>query len=54
MHRLFFRKDPVNMAGFTAENIMNVLASFSGWDVERRHRMHLLDVREDAELMAFG
>ena len=47
-------KDPVNMAGFTAENIMNGLASFSGWDVERRHPdAVLLDVREDAELMAF-
>ena len=47
-------KDPVNMAGFVAENVLNGLVVFSDWDVEHKHPdAVLLDVREDAELMAF-
>jgi NADPH-dependent 2,4-dienoyl-CoA reductase/sulfur reductase-like enzyme/peroxiredoxin family protein/TusA-related sulfurtransferase/rhodanese-related sulfurtransferase len=48
-------KDPVNMAGFVAENVINGLVAFSDWDVEHKHPdAVLLDVREDAELMAFS
>lgn len=47
-------KDPVNMAGFVAENVLNGLVVFSDWDVEHKHPdAVLLDVREDAELMTF-
>lgn len=47
-------KDPVNMAGFVAENVLNGLVRFADWDVaEKEPETVLLDVREDAELMAF-
>ena len=47
-------KDPVNMAGFTAENVLRGLVRFAPWDaVEREPAAVLLDVREDAELLAF-
>jgi len=47
-------KDPVNMAGFTAENVLRGLVRFADWDaVEKQPDAVLLDVREDAELMAF-
>jgi len=47
-------KDPVNMAGFVAENVRNGLVTFADWDaVEKNPEAVLLDVREDAELMAF-
>lgn len=47
-------KDPVNMAGFTAENVLRGLIRFSPWDVvETDPEAVLLDVREEAELMAF-
>lgn len=47
-------KDPVNMAGFVAENLLNGLVRFAEWDVaEKEPETVLLDVREDAELMAF-
>ena len=43
-------KDPVNMAGYVAENIMTGLVSFAGWDEpERNPDATLLDVREKAE-----
>lgn len=48
-------KDPVNMAGFVAENVLNSLVRFSTWDVvESDPDAVLLDVREDAELLAFS
>lgn len=48
-------KDPVNMAGFVAGNVLSGLVKFSGWDaVEKNPGAVLLDVREDAELMAFS
>ena len=48
-------KDPVNMAGFTAENLLNGKISISTWDVvEQNPDIQLLDVREDVELMAFS
>lgn len=48
-------KDPVNMAGFTAENLLSGKVRFSEWnDVEAKPDAVLLDVREDAELMAFS
>ena len=47
-------KDPVNMAGFTARNVLDGLVTFCGWDaVEKNPDAVLLDVREDAELLAF-
>jgi len=47
-------KDPVNMLGFTAENVLTGKLHFSGWDaVEKQPDALLLDVREDAERMAF-
>lgn len=48
-------KDPVNMAGFTAENVLAGNINFTNWDeVEKNSDAVLLDVREDAELMAFS
>lgn len=48
-------KDPVNMAGFTAENVLRGLVRFSDWNAaESEPDAVLLDVREDAELMAFS
>ncbi|MGL6200338.1 MAG: FAD-dependent oxidoreductase [Lachnospiraceae bacterium] len=47
-------KDPVNMAGFVADNVLHGLVQFSEWDVvEKKSSAILLDVREEAELMAF-
>ncbi len=47
-------KDPVNMAGFVAGNVLGGLVRFADWDiVEREPDTVLLDVREEAELMAF-
>jgi len=48
-------KDPVNMAGFVAENIIKDLVEFSEWDViEKNQDILILDIREDAERMAFS
>ena len=48
-------KDPVNMAGFVAENVLGKLVRFADWDaVENDKDAVLLDVREDAELLAFS
>ena len=48
-------KDPVNMAGFVAENLLRGLVRFAPWDVvEKDPEAVLLDVREDAELLAFA
>lgn len=48
-------KDPVNMAGFVADNLLSGKVRFSSWNVEQDHPgATLLDVREDAELMAFA
>lgn len=48
-------KDPVNMAGFVAENVLCGLVRFSDWDaVEKKPGAQLLDVREAAELMAYA
>lgn len=47
-------KDPVNMAGFTAENVIKGFVSFCDWDLpDRDENVVLLDVREDAERMAY-
>ncbi len=47
-------KDPVNMAGFVAENVLNGLVKFCDWDaLEKKPNAVLLDVREEAELLAF-
>jgi NADPH-dependent 2,4-dienoyl-CoA reductase/sulfur reductase-like enzyme/peroxiredoxin family protein/TusA-related sulfurtransferase/rhodanese-related sulfurtransferase len=48
-------KDPVNMAGFVAENLLTGKVRFADWDVaEKDKNAVLLDVREDAELLAFS
>ena len=48
-------KDPVNMAGFVAENIRNGLVSIAAWDApDRDPEAVLLDVREEAEVQAYA
>ena len=48
-------KDPVNMAGFVAENIRTGLVSIADWDApDRDPEAVLLDVREEAELQAYS
>lgn len=47
-------KDPVNMAGFTAENVIRGIVRFSDWDLSGEDETAvLLDIREDAERMAY-
>ena len=47
-------KDPVNMLGFTAENVVRGLVKFADWDVfEKDPGAVKLDIREGAELMAY-
>jgi NADPH-dependent 2,4-dienoyl-CoA reductase/sulfur reductase-like enzyme/peroxiredoxin family protein/rhodanese-related sulfurtransferase/TusA-related sulfurtransferase len=46
-------KDPVNMAGYAAGNVLDGLAAFAEWDApDKRGDAILLDVRESAEVMA--
>lgn len=50
-------KDPVNMAGFTAENLLTGKMKFAAWDAAEKsdkNKTILLDVREAAELMAYS
>jgi NADPH-dependent 2,4-dienoyl-CoA reductase/sulfur reductase-like enzyme/peroxiredoxin family protein/TusA-related sulfurtransferase/rhodanese-related sulfurtransferase len=48
-------KDPVNMAGFVAENLLSGKVKLAPWNVmETNSDVIILDVREDAELMAFS
>lgn len=48
-------KDPVNMAGFVAENVLRKLVVFSDWDLSKEpDDAILLDVREKAEVAAFA
>ena len=48
-------KDPVNMLGFTAENVLTGKVRIAPWDVvEKQPETTFLDVREDAELLAFS
>ncbi|MDO5132668.1 MAG: FAD-dependent oxidoreductase [Eubacteriales bacterium] len=44
-------KDPVNMTGFTAENVLRGLVRFSGLQVPEN--AVILDVREEAELLGY-
>ncbi len=49
-------KDPVNMAGFTAENLLNGMVAFCDWDfIEKTdpNDIILLDIREDMERLAY-
>ncbi|MCR5033997.1 MAG: FAD-dependent oxidoreductase [Clostridia bacterium] len=47
-------KDPVNMAGFTAENIIRGMVRFCDWDTPDTDKdTVLLDIREEAERMAY-
>lgn len=47
-------KDPVNMAGFVAENVIRKMVSFSDWDVKADSDTFLLDVRESEEVKAYS
>ena len=47
-------KDPVNMAGFVAENIRTGLVGFAEVDETEAENTLILDVREEAETMAFA
>ncbi|MDD5953469.1 MAG: FAD-dependent oxidoreductase [Oscillospiraceae bacterium] len=48
-------KDPVNMAGFTAENVIHQLVTFARWDEpDTNPNAVLLDVREEAEVMSYS
>ncbi len=48
-------KDPVNMAGFAAENLLGGKVKFSDWDAPgKMENSVVLDVREDAELAAYS
>lgn len=48
-------KDPVNMAGFTAENILSGKAVFAPWDIDiTAQNIVALDVREAAEVEAYA
>ena len=44
-------KDPVNMAGFTAENVINGIIKFSDYDIPEDGV--ILDIREEAETIAY-
>jgi peroxiredoxin family protein/rhodanese-related sulfurtransferase/TusA-related sulfurtransferase len=47
-------KDPVNMAGFVIRNVLDGLVKFAECDVlESGETVQVLDIREDAERMAF-
>lgn len=48
-------KDPINMAGFVAENVINSLVKFSSYNLNeyQKEEVILLDVREKEELLAF-
>ena len=48
-------KDPVNMLGFSAQNVLSGLVRFAPWDAPASMpEAQLLDVREEVELMAFS
>jgi NADPH-dependent 2,4-dienoyl-CoA reductase/sulfur reductase-like enzyme/peroxiredoxin family protein/TusA-related sulfurtransferase/rhodanese-related sulfurtransferase len=48
-------KDPVNMAGFVAENIITGKVVLADWDVDiKQDGVTALDVREDIELQAYS
>ena len=48
-------KDPVNMAGFVADNVLTGKTKIASWDViETNPEAVVVDVREEAELMAFS
>lgn len=48
-------KDPVNMAGFTAENLLNGLVDFCGWDeLGADPETQILDVRECFEIADYA
>ena len=47
-------KDPVNMAGFVAENLLSGRVRFAAWDEpDNDQDAFLLDVREEAETLAY-
>ena len=46
-------KDPVNMAGFVIRNVIDGIVEFSDIDAKPSDKVVFLDIREDAERMAF-
>jgi len=47
-------KDPVNMAGYVAEDVLNGFVKISDWDIlEKDKDAVILDIRENPELEAF-
>lgn len=48
-------KDPVNMAGYVAENVLSGNVTFAEWDaLDQESHATVLDVREDQELKMFS
>ena len=47
-------KDPVNMVGSMAQNRVEGIINLSNWDLNDHKEAVLLDIREEAELMAFS
>ena len=48
-------KDPVNMAGFVARNVLDGLVGVTTWDAPETHPdAQIVDVREAVEVMAFS
>ncbi len=47
-------KDPVNMAGFTAKNVIDGLVEFCSWDEKPDGSSIWLDIREKAEVHSFA
>ncbi len=48
-------KDPVNMAGFVAENVLSGITDFAPWDaLEAGGQAQILDVREDWEVADYA
>lgn len=48
-------KDPVNMAGFMAGNVLDGMAAFAPWDVlERKPDSQVLDVRDEYEVQDYA
>ena len=48
-------KDPVNMLGFTIQNIQDNLVRFADWDIlEKEDSLQILDVRELSERVAYA
>ena len=48
-------KDPVNMAGFTAQNVLKGMDAFAPWDaLDKEEDAHILDVRDQDEVEEYA